>query len=295
MSRQTTNSKQYNKTGSLGLAVDKDNSSDEINECFIKCGKDKNFHTETDFSNFVSEKMIKAPGKPAIMISDRSLKIHDCKKLKFQSGRQIESRNHQIGSTIREEEGEEDTPISRGNFWPKKLELSGAKRIASNGSPPQQGKLKNTMVSVGVEFGPGAPVLKEETMNEMKKHRRTQDRRMKTTIESPKNLTLLPHSREHLKSVHEESENNSFSIDNDYDQFGKMFNKMNSKLVKKPVPNLLKRKETEPNWDADNQSHAEPTVSIRQTMKIGGQSPTMRKYKPTRSLVIPASTFQSQG
>ena len=109
-------------------------------------------------------------------------------------------------------------------------------------------------MSVGVEFGPGASEPPEKTMNKVKKGGRTprrNERRMTTPIQSsspsPNNVTFLPRSREQLNSVHEESENNSFSIDNDDDQFGKMFIKMNSGLVKNPVHTLSKRKESEPN------------------------------------------------
>jgi hypothetical protein len=161
----------------------------------------------------------------------------------------------------------------------------------------QQGKIQNTVESVGIEFRHGTPVLEEETMNEMKmcgRTLRTPDRRMKTTIVSRKDATFFPPSIEHLNSVHEESENNSFSIDNDDDQFGKMFMKMNSQLLTDPSPNLSKRKKSEQNWDAEGKSGTESSMSKRQTMKIGGQIPVMRKAKHNRSMVVPRSKFLSQ-
>lgn len=134
-------------------------------------------------------------------------------------------------------------------------------------------------------------------MNEMKKcgrTLRTSDRRMKTTIVSRKDVTIFSPSIELLNSVHEESENNSFSIDNDDDQFGKMFMKMNSQLLKDPSPNLSKRKKSEKNWDAEGKSGTESSMSKRQAMKIRGQIPVMRKAKHNQSLVVSGSKFQSQ-
>lgn len=118
--KQTTKSTKYYKAGSLNLAVDKSNSSTEIYEYLKEETKGNNFKTDTDFSKFDSEKSIKASGKPAIGISGRSLRISEVKKSKFGSGRQIESSKYQQRPTIREEEGEESIPVSRGNFWHKK-------------------------------------------------------------------------------------------------------------------------------------------------------------------------------
>jgi hypothetical protein len=153
------------------------------------------------------------------------------------------------------------------------------------------------MGGVGIEFGHAIPVLEDETINEMKKcgrSLRTPDRRIKTIMVSPMDVTSFPPSPKLLNSVHEESENNSCSIDNDDDQFGKMFMKMNSKLVRKSSPNLSKRKKSEQNWDAEEKSGTESVVSKRKTMKIGGQTPVMRRAKHNLSLVVPGSKIQSQ-
>lgn len=81
--KEITNSTLRNNTG---MAVDKDISSDEINEYFKDTNKGNNRMPGSDFSNFDSEII----------------------------GR------YQHGSPIREEEEvEESTPWQIGNFWPK--------------------------------------------------------------------------------------------------------------------------------------------------------------------------------